>query len=90
MEQSINVAKNFKNRKYNLEANALVIIIHGSCNIMHLAAKKANESVDCRENDPRTPSKPMLQFTVSMKVFNMILKANLSCKKKWLQLLWFS
>lgn len=29
MGQFINVTKSFKNRKYNLEANAHVIIIHG-------------------------------------------------------------
>ena len=70
MEQSINVAKSFKNRKYNLEANAHDIIIHESCKVMHLAAKRTNESVHCRENDPRTPLKPMLPFTVSINVFN--------------------
>ena len=70
MEQSINVAKSFKNRKYNLEANAHDIIIHESCKVMHLAAKRTNETVHCRENDPRTPLKPMLPFTVSINVFN--------------------
>ena len=70
MEQSINVAKSFKNSKYNLEANAHDIIIHESCKVMHLAAKRTNESVHCRENDPRTPLKPMLPFRVSINVFN--------------------
>ena len=70
MEQSINVAKSFKNRKYNLEANAHVIIIHGSCKVMHLAAKRTNESVHCRDNDPRTPLKSASPFTVSINVFN--------------------
>ena len=70
MEQSINVAKSFKNSKYNLEANAHDIIIHESCKVMHLAAKRTNESVHCRENDPRTPLKPMLPFRASINVFN--------------------
>lgn len=55
MDRSINMAKSFKNRKYNLEANVHVLIIHESWKVMHLAAKRANESVHCRENDPRTP-----------------------------------
>ena len=70
MEQSINVAKSFKNSKYNLEANAHDIIIHESCKVMHLAAKRTNERVHCRENDPKTPLKPMLPFRVSINVFN--------------------
>lgn len=45
MDQSINVTKSFKNRKYNLEASSHMIIIHGSCKTMCLVAKRANESV---------------------------------------------
>lgn len=45
MDQSINVTKSFKNRKDNLEASTHVIIIHGSCKRVCLAAKRANESV---------------------------------------------
>lgn len=56
MDQSINVTKSFKNRKDNLEASTHVIIIHGSCKRVCLAAKRANESVRWMENDPRTPN----------------------------------
>lgn len=45
MDQSINVTKSFKIRKYHLEASPHIIIIHGSCKIVCLAAKRANESV---------------------------------------------
>lgn len=34
MDQSINVTKSFKNRKYNPEARTHIIIIHGSCKIV--------------------------------------------------------
>lgn len=68
MDQSIKVTMSFKNRKYNLEANAHVIIIYGSCKVMYLVAKHVNESVHCRENDPRTPTEA--HATVSINVFN--------------------
>lgn len=45
MDQSINVTKSFKNRKYNLETSTHIIIIHGSWKIVCLAAKRANGSV---------------------------------------------
>lgn len=65
MDPSINVTERLRNRKCSPEA-ACVIIIHGPCEVMHLAAKWVNESVRCRENGPWTPDETHAAVSINV------------------------